>query len=1285
MSNEKMEKFGFALVVFIVTLLLIPYARASIPGNEYVIFCYNCSDCNAKMQNASPGDVIKLTTDIADHDGTCIEFNGADGITFDCDAHLISGDGDSNGIGIDLSGGSDNNTIKNCTICEFDRAIRIAHSQNNTVTDVVCKDNWIGGVHLYYANYNDIINVSSYDNNLGSGNNYGFSIYYSDYNTLTNLTARGNKGSVAYGGFYLERSNYNNFSDIVASDNSKYGIYIRWTSNHNRFRNAAITTYDGQGGLYVYSHSGQSTMNDIDTSNKINGKPIQFFDNYYKPCPDNQILNYNDTYSHIHFYGCSNISLYATILEDSLFLWSTSNSKIYNVNASHSMEGIIVWQSSANTFTNITTSHNEQHGIYMRYSDNNDFVDATSCHNSYGLGLDNSNNNVFTNVSACNNKNNGFNVWFSSYNMFTNATASNNSCDGMAFDCDSDSNTVKNSHIESNTNAGLEFMESGFCDPEYNFVYNNILNNTFNLKIEGGILNPNYLNSTLNCSSVTNIIGGQCIGGNFWADPNGTGWSHRCADVVEPYGICDEWYDLSNGGSVAIDKLPLAGNTSSEIIFCASCADCSQKLASARAGEVVQLVQDIKCLEGICIEFNGTDGVTFDCDGHTISGDGDGYGIHLNSACKSTIRNCPAIVQFHRGIYFSNAENNTITGVTVDNNQEGIYLLGSSRYNTITNSMIRNNTDYGIYLNASGSNYIRFNRFYNNYLNNSYNVYSNNGNNENYWNTTLDCSAASTNIIDRRCIGGNYWTAPDNGGYSTNCIDMDQDGICDEPYTVQSNNTDYLPLTGALNIKDCISCSDCSAKIASVSAGGTVRLISDITNQDCDCILITRSDVTFDGQNHRIDGNNDSNGFGIYIDVSSYGGINNVTLCNCTIREFDDGIYFHGASSSSPVKDSSINNVTVSNNKGHGIDLSYSHNNTLTDIKSCSNENDGIMIRDSSHNRLENIETKSNNQCGIYLLFSSSSSNILTNITSSSNSFAGIYLDRCSSTTINNSHITENGIFGINLNNAGCSGANQIYNNVFRNTNNINFVGTLYANAWNISQTSDTNIIGGSYMGGNFWVKPDGTGFSETCNDTDGNGICDESYNLTINNTDHLPLARVEISLPDLIITEKWVYCHENCTICYNVTNIGNGTAPAGHNTTLFVEDDKVAYDNIPINLSSNESHIGCFDDYNWIYTPSSDNITICADSNNSVVESDETNNCQTNIWICGDVNSDETVDMSDVIDLLYYVGYPGQYTICNVWSADVNRNKLIDMSDVIDLLYYVGYPGQYELKCCCT
>ena len=68
------------------------------------------------------------------------------------------------------------------------------------------------------------------------------------------------------------------------------------------------------------------------------------------------------------------------------------------------------------------------------------------------------------------------------------------------------------------------------------------------------------------------------------------------------------------------------------------------------------------------------------------------------------------------------------------------------------------------------------------------------------------------------------------------------------------------------------------------------------------------------------------------------------------------------------------------------------------------------------------------------------------------------------------------------------SGGNDIY------TNDIDFYGAVNENEWNISKTTGTNIVGGPYLGGNFWEKADGTGFSETCSDIDEDGICDESY-----------------------------------------------------------------------------------------------------------------------------------------------------------------------------------------------
>ena len=52
---------------------------------------------------------------------------------------------------------------------------------------------------------------------------------------------------------------------------------------------------------------------------------------------------------------------------------------------------------------------------------------------------------------------------------------------------------------------------------------------------------------------------------------------------------------------------------------------------------------------------------------------------------------------------------------------------------------------------------------------------------------------------------------------------------------------------------------------------------------------------------------------------------------------------------------------------------------------------------------------------------------------------------------------------------------------------------------------------------------------------------------------------------PDLVISDVWVCWPDNCTTCYNITNIGNGTAPIkpNHNTTLYVNGSEKAHDHV--------------------------------------------------------------------------------------------------------------------------
>ncbi len=66
------------------------------------------------------------------------------------------------------------------------------------------------------------------------------------------------------------------------------------------------------------------------------------------------------------------------------------------------------------------------------------------------------------------------------------------------------------------------------------------------------------------------------------------------------------------------------------------------------------------------------------------------------------------------------------------------------------------------------------------------------------------------------------------------------------------------------------------------------------------------------------------------------------------------------------------------------------------------------------------------------------------------------------------------------------------------------------ASIWNTTRTEGENVMGGAYIGGNCWALPDGSGWSQTCNDTEGDGICDLPYNVTDDgiNVDYLPLVK---------------------------------------------------------------------------------------------------------------------------------------------------------------------------------
>ncbi len=113
----------------------------------------------------------------------------------------------------------------------------------------------------------------------------------------------------------------------------------------------------------------------------------------------------------------------------------------------------------------------------------------------------------------------------------------------------------------------------------------------------------------------------------------------------------------------------------------------------------------------------------------------------------------------------------------------------------------------------------------------------------------------------------------------------------------------------------------------------------------------------------------------------------------------------------------------------------------------------------------------------------------------------GIYMYRAHENVLKDNAIESNDL-GLRLYR---SSGNLIYNNLFNNTRNVDVIGK-DKNSWNVSKTLGINVVGGKYIGGNAWLSPKGNGFSQTCEDRDGDGICDRPYEINKWNVDYLPL-----------------------------------------------------------------------------------------------------------------------------------------------------------------------------------
>jgi len=353
------------------------------------------------------------------------------------------------------------------------------------------------------------------------------------------------------------------------------------------------------------------------------------------------------------------------------------------------------------------------------------------------------------------------------------------------------------------------------------------------------------------------------------------------------------------------------------------------------------------------------------------------------------------------------------------------------------------------------------------------------------------------------------------GNYSFN--DVGGDGVFflkGENYTFDCNNSIFLGnqssnRTGLMfNITgDKITLRNCEIKY--FLTGIIIQNSSDNLIQNISLTLNMDNDIRIIGSNNtlrEIDSLGDYNGDSAIKIEGSYN-----KLLDSEIINPNNGIHFFTGNNNL------IQNVTIKNTGSLGVVLESGDENQLINL-SFSNTSSYAIQMISSNNYLDRIQINNTNfMSGINLFFGANNNTI--NNSKASFTSSEVYLEGSynkiinlsgdnntysvniagNNNTIKNSNLSGNTNYGV-IFSSGASG-NIFYNNYFSNNPQNVYFDTNTNNYFNISKILGTNIVGGSYLGGNYYEDYNGS-------DSDGDGIGDSPYNLTEGVFDYLPLIK---------------------------------------------------------------------------------------------------------------------------------------------------------------------------------
>jgi parallel beta-helix repeat protein len=304
---------------------------------------------------------------------------------------------------------------------------------------------------------------------------------------MSNVTIKNTTITNSEYGIFLDSSSDNVLSGNNVTANGVLGILLDSSSDNNTLSDNDVTA-NSEGGIDLYYSSGNvlsgnvmasnqwnfgvlgsvwsDFMNNIDTSNLVDGKPV-----YYLMNQSNIVVSpttYPEGIGYLGFVNCKNVTVQGLTLthnNQGLLLAFTNDSKITDNNATANCgDGIGLYSSSGNVLSGNDAIANVWDGIGLYSSDNNTLSDNNAKANiMHGIYLySSSDNNTLSDNNVTANSRNGIYLYSSSdNNTLSDNNATANFMDGISLYSSSDNNTLSDNDAKANADGIHLYSSSG--------------------------------------------------------------------------------------------------------------------------------------------------------------------------------------------------------------------------------------------------------------------------------------------------------------------------------------------------------------------------------------------------------------------------------------------------------------------------------------------------------------------------------------------------------------------------------------------------------------------------------------------------------------------------------------------------------------------------------------------------------------------------------------------------------------------------------------------------------